>query len=88
MMQSIGLEPDEWPRMLAYRQAYGLAADLLDQAGADLAQLGALDPIGDESAELTATIAAEVRREMPGDADPEVVAEAIGDALARRRPKW
>ena len=87
MMQSIGLEPDEWPRMLAYRQAYGLAADLLDQAGADLAQLGALDPTGPESAELAAQIATEVRREMPAGADPEVVGEAIADALARRRPK-
>jgi hypothetical protein len=88
MMQPSGLEPDEWPRMLSYRQAYGLAADLLDEAGADLAALGALDPTGPEQAELAAQIAAEVRREMPGNADPEVVAEAIADALARRRPKW
>jgi hypothetical protein len=88
MMQPSGLEPDEWPRMLAYRQAYGLAADLLDQAGADLAQLGALDPTGPESAELAATIAAEVGREMPRDADSEVITEAIADALARRRPRY
>ena len=88
MVQPSGLEPEEWPRMLAYRQAYGLAADLLDEADADLAALGALDPTGPEQAEVAAQIAAEVRREMPAGADPEVIAEAIGDALARRRPKW
>jgi hypothetical protein len=32
-------------------------------------------------------ITAEVKRKMPGDADPEVIAEAISDALARRRPR-
>ena len=52
------------------------------------AGLGALDPIGPESAELARRIAAEVRREMPRDADPEVVAAAIADALARRRPRY
>jgi hypothetical protein len=88
MMQPSGLEPDEWPRMLTYRQAYGLAADLLDETGADLAALGALNWIGPEQAELRATITDEVQREIPRDADQEVIAEAIGDALARRRPKW
>jgi hypothetical protein len=87
-MRPSGMEPDEWPRMLVYRRPFGLAADLLDQADADLAQLGALDPTGPESAELAEQIAAEVKREMPAGADPEVVNEAIEDALARRRPKW
>jgi hypothetical protein len=88
MMQPSGLEPDEWPKMVCYRRAFALAADMLDQAGGDLAQLGALDPTGPEQAEVAAQIAAEVRREMPGDADQEVIAEAIADALARRRPRY
>jgi hypothetical protein len=88
MMQPSGLEPNEWPRMIAYRRAFALAADLVEQADMELAGLGAIDPTGPESAELAAQIAAEVRREMPGDADPEVAAEAIYDAMARRRPQY
>jgi hypothetical protein len=87
-MQPSGLEPEEWPRMVCYRRAFGLAADLLDQAGADLAQLGALDPTGPEAEQLAEEIAAEVRREMPAGADEETISEAIADALARRRPRY
>jgi hypothetical protein len=83
-----GLEPEEWPRMLVYRRAFALVADRLDEAGADLAALGAFDWTGPDLAELSATIAAEVWREMPRDADGEAVAEAIADALARRRPRY
>jgi hypothetical protein len=47
--------------MLVYRLAFGLAADLFDLAGADLAGLGALGWTGPDLAELSATIAVEVQ---------------------------
>ena len=40
MMQPGGTDPEDFPRMVQYRRAFGLAADLADQAGADLVGLG------------------------------------------------
>lgn len=39
-----GTPPEDLPRLLAYRRAHGLAADLLEQAGMERAGYGAADP--------------------------------------------
>ncbi len=87
-MRPTATDPEDFPRMVVYRRAYGLAADLVEQAGMDWAGYGAADLPEREARHLAERIADEVRQEMEPDADREAVAEAIADAIAKRRPKW
>ena len=87
-MQPGTTDPDEQPRLLAYRRAYGLAADLAEQAAMDWSGYGATDLPETEARRLAERIADEVTREMGADADREALDEAIADVLAGRKPRW
>lgn len=83
-MKPPATDPEELPKLLAYRRAYGLAADLVELASMDWAGYDAADLPEPETRRLAERIGAEVRREMGPGAD----GEAITEAIAGRRPKW
>ncbi len=87
-MQPGTTDADDLPRQLAYRRAYGLAADLVELAERGLAGYGAADLPEPEARRLAERITDDVTREMGTDSDRAAIAEAVGDALAGRGPRW
>ncbi|MBV8557203.1 MAG: hypothetical protein JO116_16690 [Planctomycetaceae bacterium] len=77
--------PWRLPRLI-YRRAYGLASDLAEAHSHRLAgRLHDAPGAGGDAAEVLA----EVRRRLAvGPEHDELVAEAVADARAGRRPRW
>ncbi|MBV8267995.1 MAG: hypothetical protein JO252_16850 [Planctomycetaceae bacterium] len=76
----------ELPEAILYRTAYSLASDLAEARSHRLAgRLHDAPGAGGDAAEVLA----EVRRRLAvGPEHDELVAEAVADARAGRRPRW
>ncbi len=79
-------DPAAFTRAILYREAYGLASNLIERQ-----RVGPNAP-GRDPATLMARLSADVARELgttdAGREAREVIADGVADALEGRRPRW
>lgn len=81
----LNLDPTDWTACILYRQAYGMAADAIERAGASSMREGSRD-----GARELARLRGRVVRELGAHSGRrmEIVEMGILDAAEKRRPRW